>query len=190
MRPFNAEPDNSPAPNRSILIIDDEDAFTASLGRSLNSLGFEVSLSGDFPTATVMAEKDKPYLVVTELRVAGQWAFSAIDELKRSSPGSRVAIVTTYPSVATAVRSVHMGFCAYVAKPVEPRTLLELTDALPPSAGDAQSVSCDWPSLDRTIWEYINQVFIAAGSMSEAARRLRLDRRSLRRMLAKYPPVQ
>jgi ActR/RegA family two-component response regulator len=45
-----------------------------------------------------------------------------------------------------------------------------------------------WPSLDRTIWEYINQVVVGAGTLSEAARRLGVDRRSLRRMLAKYPP--
>jgi ActR/RegA family two-component response regulator len=47
-----------------------------------------------------------------------------------------------------------------------------------------------WPSLDRAIWDYLNQVFLASGSMSEAARRLKVDRRSLRRMLGKQAPAQ
>jgi ActR/RegA family two-component response regulator len=38
------------------------------------------------------------------------------------------------------------------------------------------------------IWQYINDVYASAGSMSEAARRLGLDRRSLRRMLNRTPP--
>src|SRR5262249_11958482 len=43
-------------------------------------------------------------------------------------------------------------------------------------------------SLDRVIWEFINQAVLEAGSVSEAARRLQLDRTSLKRMLRKVPP--
>ena len=79
------------------------------------------------------------------------------------------------------------GIAVYVAKPVTAEMVLA---ALGDGADWAQAPAdpC-WPSLDRTIWEYINQVLVEAGSISEAARRLRIDRRSLRRMLAKHPPA-
>jgi two-component system response regulator RegA len=43
-------------------------------------------------------------------------------------------------------------------------------------------------TLDRAIWEFISQTVESAGTISEASRRLGLDRRSLRRMLSKYAP--
>jgi ActR/RegA family two-component response regulator len=43
-------------------------------------------------------------------------------------------------------------------------------------------------SLDRAVWEYLNQALAEAGSISAAARRLRVDRTSLKRMLRKAPP--
>jgi two-component system, response regulator RegA len=174
----------------SVLIVDGEDAFNASLGRSLRQMGFSVYLSGDYRSAMIIAEKERPVLIATELRVGTEWAFDMRDEIKRCSPESHMAIETAFPSVATAVRSVRSGFDSYVSKPVEPRVLLELTGVVAMKETPHRPEVYAWPSLDRTIWEYINQVFVNAGSMSEAARRLRLDRRSLRRMLAKYPPHQ
>jgi two-component system response regulator RegA len=45
-------------------------------------------------------------------------------------------------------------------------------------------------SLERIKWEHINRVLEdCGGSVSEAARRLKLHRRTLQRMLQKYPPV-
>jgi ActR/RegA family two-component response regulator len=44
-------------------------------------------------------------------------------------------------------------------------------------------------SLDRAIWEYLNQTLVETGSISAAARRLRVDRTSLKRMLRKEPPA-
>ena len=45
------------------------------------------------------------------------------------------------------------------------------------------------PSLARAEWEHINRVLSDAdGNISEAARRLKVHRRSLQRKLQKYPP--
>jgi two-component system response regulator RegA len=46
-------------------------------------------------------------------------------------------------------------------------------------------------SLDRVEWEHINRVLMdCQGNISEAARVLRIHRRSLQRKLARYPPVR
>jgi len=61
---------------------------------------------------------------------------------------------------------------------------LDLDD--PPVDGDCPTQM----TLDRAIWEYINYSVDVAGSIAAAARNLGLDRRSLRRMLAKYAPAR
>ena len=46
-------------------------------------------------------------------------------------------------------------------------------------------------SLDRVEWEHINRVLVdSGGNVSEAARLLRVHRRTLQRKLAKYPGLE
>jgi two-component system response regulator RegA len=45
------------------------------------------------------------------------------------------------------------------------------------------------PTLERMQWEYIHAVLDSCqGNVSEAARRLRMHRQSLQRMLRRHPP--
>jgi two-component system, response regulator RegA len=170
----------------TILIVDDHEPFCINLGRSFQELGFSTCVSTQLQEAEIFAETSDLFLIVTELRLQGCWAFDFVDRLRARQPHCPVAIATVYPSVATAVRAVQMGFAGYLGKPVSARMIL---DAVSGPATPAQAPD-PWPTLDRTIWEYINQVFVVSGTMAETARRLGLDRRSLRRMLAKHPPMR
>jgi two-component system response regulator RegA len=176
---------------KSVVIIDAPDSFCVNLGRSFRQLGLQAWMTEDPKDVQVIPEDSRPALIVTELRVGGRWAFDFMEELRALHPDCPIVICTAYPSVASAVRAVRTGFTGYVAKPVAARTILELVDVeVRPEPVRAAESDVTWPSLDRTIWEYINQVYTNAGTMSEAARRLGLDRRSLRRMLGKYPPAR
>lgn len=175
----------------SLLLIDEAETFLLPLAAELNNLGIEVSTARTFDAATAALAFRRPSYVVSEPRVDGRWLFDYIDEVAERVPVQAFGVVTAYPSVATAVRFTRMGVAAYLAKPVLARDLMHAlrvprfgtgSDAMP------TTVPLDWPSLDRTIWEYLSRTCATAGSISEAARRLGLDRRSLRRMLAKHPP--
>jgi two-component system response regulator RegA len=169
----------------SALIIDDE-SFGASLTRSFDHLGLHVWWERDFESARQRLVTVQPDLVVMELKIGCTWAFDLIQALRTDHPGMRLAVVTAYPSVATTVRAMRCGADGYLAKPTEAATILATVGAC---AGSPPVPANElWPSLDRTIWEYLNQVYMAAGTLSEAARRLRIDRRSLRRMMNKFPP--
>jgi two-component system, response regulator RegA len=186
---------------RTVLIIDDEPTSAERTARAFATDGWTVALASDLPAACDLVKRQihpgTTSLVVSELRVKGRWAFDHVEELRANTPGARIWILTDYPSVATAVRAVRLGFDAYIAKPIQPKeiphfleegiTAQRWTREAGGLGGNGDGVT--WPSLDRTIWEFINQVFAVSGTLSEAARRLRLDRRSLRRMLAKYPPA-
>ena len=175
----------------SLLLIDEAETFLLVLASELASLGAKVSTARTFDAATAVLEFQRPSYIVSELRVDSRWLTDYIDEVAGRVPVQAFAVVTAYPSVATAVRFTRMGVAAYLAKPVLARDLM---DALPVQrfggVSDAMptTVPLKWPTLDRTIWEYISRTCAAAGSISEAARRLGLDRRSLRRMLTKHPP--
>ncbi len=103
----------------------------------------------------------------------------------------RLIVVSEHGSVATAVEVMRRGAHEYLCAPAGIGDLLSALEDQgptnePESAGKgARSVA---PSLDRAIWEYINFVLAGAGTVAEAARRLGVDRRSLRRMLAQHPP--
>jgi two-component system, response regulator RegA len=171
---------------RSVLIVDQE-PFLTSLGRSFGDLGYEVWIESSSAAAMGTIRMSLPDLVVLAVTTADQPAREMIAEARRTNPRCLIALTTFNPSIATATEATRLGVDAYLTKPVSAPLVLSMLDATD-TIGVGPEVELSWPSLDRAIWDYLNQVFVAAGSMSEAARRLRVDRRSLRRMLAKSPP--
>jgi ActR/RegA family two-component response regulator len=172
---------------RSVLLLDDQAQFVSALASELSRADIEVWTASSFQEATAVYQVCRADVVVAELRVGNRPLVRELPEMQRTIPIENLVIATLYPSVATAVRLIRLGVRAYLTKPMSAATLMEaltldgMTQA--PEADDLR-----WPSLDRAIWEYLSQVHTLAGSMSEAARRLGLDPRSLRRMLTKYPP--
>jgi ActR/RegA family two-component response regulator len=99
---------------------------------------------------------------------------------------ARIVGITNRPSfvhVATVIRS---GASAVLARPATFGQIVAALDSNPPVG----HVERRHMSLDRVIWEFISQAVLEAGSISEAARRLQLDRTSLKRMLRKVPPLK
>ncbi len=174
---------------RSVLIVDQDESFLASLGTSFRGRGLDVWIESTLSAAMGVVRTMLPDLIVFDLPVADRAVLDAIPELRRANPRCLIAVVTLSPSIATATEATRRGVNAYLTKPVSASLILSaLRETQPIDVGATADLT--WDSLDRTIWEYLNQVFVASGSMSEAARRLRLDRRSLRRMLAKAPPAR
>jgi two-component system, response regulator RegA len=175
---------------RTVWVVDEDLHAATSLQSEFRALGIAVELLSTSTSVGAQAAGSWPDLLVTELRVKGKWTFPLVTELKRQRPTSKVIVVTAYPSVATAVRAARAGVDDYVSKPVEATALLERLRAChQPRAAEGQPEAA-WPTLARTTWEYLNQVLVSAGTVREAARQLGVDRRSLRRMLAKYPPAK
>jgi two-component system, response regulator RegA len=176
----------------NVMVIDDDDASRSRLSQALAQHGHAVSERASLkPFKAAMLEGID--LILAEQQIGGVWFFDAHEKLRMVAPASSFVIVTAYPSVANAVKAIRTGCQGYIAKPATVKAVLAAigrsTAGCSHTEGDDLGTETpEWPSLDRSIWEYLNQVYVSAGSMSEAARRLRVDRRSLRRMLAKHPP--
>jgi two-component system response regulator RegA len=173
-----------------VLVIDDEQVFVSQLSQPLREGGHTVWIAATFREALSALEFCKPKLVISELRIAGVSLFDFLPDLSKMIPPACVAVATVYPSVATAVKVTRMGLAAYFTKPVSASAVLSILESPSFDPLTESEATYQWPTLDRTIWEYLNQVYVVAGSISEAARRLGVDRRSLRRMLSKYPPAR
>ena len=101
---------------------------------------------------------------------------------RRMGSSSKIAAVTDIPCLLRAGEVVRLGASVVLARPT---TFLQIIAAL------EGKPRLDLPpmSLDRAIWEYLNQTLSETGSIAAAARRLRLDRTSFKRMLRKRPPT-
>ena len=174
----------------NIVLVDGCESSASALGRSLSKSGCSVWLADDFLVARSLVAVGQVTHAVSELRVAGGSFIEFLADVSSVMPPSRCVIVTAYPSIATAVQMTRHGVAGYFAKPATAPFVLGAMTQEWTRDSDPRLSDLDWPSLDRTIWEYLNQVLASLGSVSAAARRLGLDRRSLRRMLSKYPPAR
>jgi two-component system response regulator RegA len=170
-----------------VLVVDEDQPFTEAISRTLRDCEMSVMTAATFRDAMSAIDASRPDWVISELRIRGEGVGEFIEAVKSRIPAERVIVATVFPSVAMAVHLIKRGVGGYLTKPVSRLALMALFEGCTSPPFDVEGVT-EWPSLDRTIWEYLSQVFVAAGSMSEAARRLGLDRRSLRRMLSKQPP--
>jgi two-component system, response regulator RegA len=171
---------------RRAIVLDEESSSQRQLCAELVACGWEVATLHDLASLRVAIGANEPDLIVAEYRVAGKSVIDLLDCVPREL-WSRLVILTAYGSVASAVRAVKLGVGGYLVKPARGEHVLQaagqdaVADAEPPASH---------LSLDRAIWEVLNEAVERAGTVSGAARRLGLHARSLRRMLAKYPPAR
>lgn len=191
--PIAAAASAPPAPVRAArvdgraVVLDVETSSRRQLCGELAAGGWEITVADDLEglLRSVQAGADgaQPDLVVAEYRLAGKCVLDLLDAVPREL-WPRLVIVTSYGSVASAVRAIQLGVRGYLVKPASGADVLRAAghEAAPPEAPGS------YLSLDRAIWEVLTEAVEQAGTVSGAARRLGLHARSLRRMLAKYPP--
>ena len=111
-----------------------------------------------------------------------------IKKMKEKNPSTKLLLLTGYGNIATAVAAIKSGAIDYLPKPAEVDQIYDaLTsskDLLPPPPENPMSA-------DRIRWEHIQRVFIQCSrNVSETARKLRMHRRTLQRILNKHAPKE
>jgi two-component system response regulator RegA len=181
----------------SMLIIEDDDTFSATLVRALKRRGYVVVAARSVEDALAQAEANAPGRVVLDLNLDGASGLNLIPRLMELNPACRIVVLTGYASITTAVDAIKLGAVQYLAKPVDISTLLrafghELHAG--ESASDARSPASISPvpmSVDRMEWEHIQRVLREQkGNISSTARALNMHRRTLQRKLLKRPAKQ
>ncbi len=118
--------------SQRILVVDDNRDAAESLAIWLRMQGHEVEIAHDGPSALEAAATFRPRLVLLDLGMAGMDGFEVARRL-RGQPGGdgvRLAALTGWGGQEDRRRTLEAGFDHHLVKPVEPRRLDELLEAL------------------------------------------------------------
>jgi two-component system response regulator RegA len=170
----------------SLLLVDDDRAFSTRLARAMEARGFEVRVAESVAEGVAAIEEKAPAYAVIDMRLTDGNGLDVIARLKERRPEARGVILTGYGNIATAVTAVKLGAFDYLAKPADAD---EIQAALKAEPGERATPPENPMSADRVRWEHIQRVYELCGrNVSETARRLNMHRRTLQRILAKRAP--
>jgi len=169
----------------TLLLVDDDAVFRERLARAMRERGFTVTTAPDGREALARARLEPPDLALVDLNMPRLGGVELVRALHALHPDIQLVVLTGYGSIATALEAVRAGAADYLTKPADADQIAAAL--LGKRAGRPRAPAV--PTLERVQWEHIQRVLAeAGGNVSEAARRLGLDRRSLQRKLAKFAP--
>ena len=177
---------NDIGPDKSLLLVDDDEPFLKRLARAMEKRGFDVQTAETVAAGRAMAEARPPAYAVIDLRLEDGNGLDVVETIRERRADSRVVVLTGYGAIATAVAAVKIGATDYLSKPADANdvtaALLAVDDEMPPPPENPMSA-------DRVRWEHIQRVYeLCDRNVSETARRLNMHRRTLQRILAKRSP--
>ena len=130
-------------------------------------------------------EKKFDYAIV-DMRLNDGSGLELIKKIRQISPKTKSLLLTGYGNIATAVAAIKSGAIDYLPKPAE---IDQIYDALTNSKEILPPPPENPMTADRIRWEHIQRVFVQCNrNVSETARRLRMHRRTLQRILNKHAP--
>jgi two-component system, response regulator RegA len=175
-----------PESERSLLIVDDDAPLNQRLARAMERRGFVVQTADSVASGVAAATGNPPAFAVVDLRLSDGSGLDVVSALRDARPGARIVMLTGYGNIATAVAAVKAGAVDYLPKPADAdaveRALLAIEGETPEPPEDPMSA-------DRVRWEHIQRIFeLCDRNVSETARRLKMHRRTLQRILSKHAP--
>ena len=175
-----------PESDRTLLIVDDDAPLCQRLARAMERRGFVVATADSVANGVAAATAQPPAFAVVDLRLGDGSGLDVVGALRMARPGARIVVLTGYGNIATAVAAVKAGALDYLPKPADAdaveRALLAQEGEAPPPPEDPMSA-------DRVRWEHIQRIFeLCDRNVSETARRLKMHRRTLQRILSKHAP--
>lgn len=102
-----------------LLVADDEETFLISTAELFRHQGYEVDAVADADQALEKIEEDGYDVLIADIRMPGNGDLRLVEEINKRGVDLPIILITGYPSVKTAVRSVNLAVIAYLTKPVE-----------------------------------------------------------------------
>jgi two-component system, response regulator RegA len=171
--------------DRSLLIVEDDDAFARTLQRSFERRGYRVLRAASLEQMKALLAGNEPRFAVVDLKLAGGASgLACVQHLHEHDPELIIVVLTGYASIATAVEAIKLGARHYLAKPANTD---DIEAAFARAQGDADVGLTERQTSIKTLeWERIHETLAETGfNISETARRLGMHRRTLARKLEK-----
>jgi len=172
--------------NKSLLIVDDDGPLRDRLSRAMEKKGFKVTQAESVKEGISQAKNTVPAFAVVDLRLNDGNGLEVVKEIQKINKDSRIIMLTGYGNIPTAVAAVKAGAIDYIPKPADAD---DVENALLASPKLKATPPENPMSADRVKWEHIHRVFeLCNRNVSETARRLKMHRRTLQRILSKRSP--
>ncbi len=170
----------------SVLVVDDDPLIRKAMRREFAHRDWTVRVAANQAEAEDTVRKHPLDLILVDLMLAnGESGLDVIESLKAINPGITIVLLTGYPSMPAGVDAIHLGATTCLAKPAR---FDEIIDAIrkanktrrtrTPATKDSTLARTEREHIERTLAECNN-------NKSEAARRLGIAPRSIRRKLQK-----
>jgi two-component system response regulator RegA len=172
--------------DKSLLLVDDDNPFRERLARAMEKKGFEVTQAESVQKGINAVKSKKPAFAVVDLRLNDGNGLEVVKEIQNNNTKSRIVMLTGYGNIPTAVAAIKEGAIDYLSKPADADDVEKALLADP----NKKAAPPENPmSADRVKWEHIHRVFeLCNRNVSETARRLKMHRRTLQRILSKKSP--
>ena len=186
MSELNALKKLSDFEDKSLLIVDDDNPFRERLARAMEKKGFQVTQAESVKKGLDTIKVKKPAFAVVDLRLGDGNGLQVVKEIQNSNSKSRIIMLTGYGNIPTAVAAIKEGAIDYLAKPADADDVEKALLADPNTKAQPPENPM---SADRVKWEHIHRVYeLCNRNVSETARRLKMHRRTLQRILSKRSP--
>ena len=125
---------------RQVLVVDDSEVTRAILSRTLRGAGFEVIEARDGVEGAVLALRERPAVVVTDLEMPTLDGFPLLRLLKTEPASAHVPvlILTSHGEAASRFWSERTGADAYLTKDHQPQELVATVERLAAAAARAR----------------------------------------------------
>ena len=171
---------------KKLIIVDDDKPFRERLSRSMKKKGFLVEDYSNYSEGIKRLYEEFFDYAIIDMRLEDGSGLELIKKIKEIAPLTKSLLLTGYGNIATAVAAIKTGAIDYLPKPAE---IDQIYDALTNSDKTLPPPPVNPMTADRIKWEHIQRVFILCKrNVSETARRLRMHRRTLKRILNKHAP--
>ncbi len=126
----------------SLLIVEDDIAYSVMMQKWLQKKGFDVDKVSSVGAAAKMINSEKQYhLVLSDLRLPDHDGLFLLDWMRKNGMEIPFIVMTSYAEVQNAVLAMKSGASDYIAKPVQPDILLQkINDAISAANDVAASV--------------------------------------------------
>ena len=172
--------------DKSLLIVDDDNPFRERLSRAMEKKGFQVTQAESVKKGIASLSTIKPAFAVVDLRLNDGNGLEVVKEIQKLNSNSRIIMLTGYGNIPTAVAAIKHGAIDYLAKPADAEDVEKALLADPETKAQPPENPM---TADRVKWEHIHRVFeLCNRNVSETARRLKMHRRTLQRILSKRSP--
>jgi ActR/RegA family two-component response regulator len=169
------------ASSGTLLIVEDNRSLLRAYCAAFAKHGWVVLAAESGYEARERLARETPQLAIVDLVLSRESGIDVIKTLKCDLEGLRIILVTGYPSWENVRDAWYAGAEAVLEKPIKPHDVIEWVTK---KQCRQRTVADLVPTLGDVKREHIHRVITdSLGNVSEAARRLRLTRSSLQRML-------